>query len=244
MDNMDARHRRALAIVIVSLLVLLGLATWVGTKLGASSATSQAREQKEQLESATTQLSQLQSLFTSLQKNNEALRTQLWSAETGLSQIQSSYGSLQDSNAVLRTQLASAQAELSQVQSKQNALQQDNAALRAQLDTTKSNYDSLVIRYSALEKTKEFTVDGRLKVKLSTEAQLPTAAWVRGEVTNIGNTLIRKVYILVSRYNSDGSLNTVDLPPSVLLNLAPASVGYFSFLSSGETYKVTLLGDY
>lgn len=236
--------KRALALAIVVILAALALATWGGTCIGASRANQQVKETEVRLVSATTQVSQLQSKSDNLQQSNATLKTQLASAETERSQLQANYSTLQQSNATLRTQLASVQTELPQLESKYASQMQENSALRAQLQTLTSQYDTLLTRYSALEKTKEFAADSRLRVILSTEAQPAPVTWLRGQVTNIGTTTVQRVYVLVSRYKADGSLDRLDLPPTIMLNLAPQSAGYFSFLTAGENCKVTVLGDY
>lgn len=260
-----AMSRRGLIIAASCLLLVLGLTMWGGSCIGAARAksdepsawtrlsklqTASAGLQRDvtalrdQLSSAETELSQGQSTVTGLRQHNTTLRTQLSSTEAELYQVQGRYGGLQENNAALRTQLASAETELSQLRLAYSGLQRENAAIRSQVTSLKSDYDSLMARYSILEKAKEFTVDSRLRVRLSTEVQLGTVTWVRGEVTNTGSTTVQRVYILVSRYKPDGSLERLDLPPTVILNLAPGGIGYFSILTAGENSKVTVLGDY
>ncbi len=109
MEDTGARNKKALAIVLASLLILLGLATWGGIKLGTSSAANQVQDQKAKLESAAEQLSQSRAASTTLQ-------TQLDSIQASLSQYQPYVSALRQDNTVLQTQLASAQAQLSQMQ--------------------------------------------------------------------------------------------------------------------------------
>ena len=144
----------------------------------------------------------------------------------------------------MRAQLVSTETELSRMQSEYSGLQEKHTTLQSQLTSLTSDYNNLMMRYSALEKTKVFVIDDRLKVAVFTEAQLATAAWVRGEVTNTGTTTMQRVYVLLFRYKTDGSLEKLELPPTVLLNLAPQATGYFSFLSAGENYKIMMVGDY
>ncbi len=169
-----AKNKKALAIVIASLLILLGLATWGGIKLGASGAANQVQDQKAKLESATEQLSQSrsasttlqtqlesvqadlaqsQSYISALQQNDATLRTQLTSAQAQLSQTQSQYGSLQDSNAALQTQLASAQTQLSQMQSQYGSLQNSNAALQTQLTSAQQTIAALQAQLASAQQT-------------------------------------------------------------------------------------------
>lgn len=236
--------RRGLILGILVVCAVLGLAIWGGSLVGTSRAKQQQQETQGQLTSARTEVSQMQSSYTNLQRDNVTLRTQLMSTESALSQMQASYVGLQQDNAKFQGQLTSTESALSQMQSSYSSFQQDNTRLRVQLASLTSEHDSLKMRYGALERTKWFVVDGRLQVRLSTEVQFAAVTWVRGEVTNIGSSTVQKVYILVSRYKPDGSLDKLDLPPTVILNLAPGGVGYFSFLTAGETCKVTVLGDY
>lgn len=236
--------RRGIIIVVVAALTVLVLAIWSGKQLGTADAEEQSKAVRAQLVSTESELSRMLSDYSSLQQSNGTLRTQMVSAESELSRLQSRYGTLQQSNAALRGQIASGETELSRLQSDYSALQQKYNTLQSQLTTMTSDYNNLVMRYTALEKTKLFVIDERLKVAVFTEAQIATAAWVRGEVTNTGTTTIPKVYALLFRYNADGSLDKLELPPTVLLNLAPQATGYFSFLSAGENYKILIAGDY
>ncbi len=236
--------RRGLIIVILSACAVLGLAIWGGTLIGSSRANQQQKETQAQLTSAQYELSQVQSSYTALQLDNVTLRTQLMSTENALSQMQSGYVGLQQDNVTVRTQLMSTQNALSQTQSGNTGSQQDNAKLQSQLTALTLDYNNLATRYDTLQKTKEFVVDSRLKVELTTEQQFGAMTWVRGQVTNIGSSTVQKIYVLVSRYKTDGSLDGLDLPPAILLNLVPGGAGQFSFVATGSNYKVTVLGDY
>lgn len=264
--------KKAIAIIVAAILVASGLLAWGGTRLATAQVVEQSRVMQVQLISLESDLSRMQMEYGNLQQGNTALRAQLTSAEGELSRLQSEYGNLQQANnavrtqvastqgelvrvqlenvnlqqtgATLRTQLASAQADLLRQQSEYANLQQKSAATQSQLASVTADYTSLMTRYDSLEKARAFTVDDRLKVSLYTEAQLPTVAWIRGEVTNTGNAPAQRVYVLVFRYKADGSLDKLDLPPTVLLNIAPGATGYFSFMSAGETTKIMVAGDY
>ncbi len=158
MNNPNPIDKRALARGIASLLIVLGLATWGGIKMGGSSAAYSVQAQQKDNEALRTQLDQIQadlsqsqSRFDALQQSSAALRTQLGLADTELSKAQSQYGSLQSSNAALQTQLASAQAQLSQMQSQYSSLQGSNAALQTQLASAQAQLSQMQSQYGSLQ---------------------------------------------------------------------------------------------
>ncbi len=236
--------RRGKILVILVACAVIGLAVWGGTLIGAARANAQQEETQSQLTAAKEELSRLQTSYTTLQQDTVALRTQLVATEASLSKMQSSYVTVQQDNLSLRSQQTSADSAISKMQSSHTDLQQENGKLQGQLASLTTDYNSLKIRYDALEKTKAFLVDGRLRVNLSTEQQFGAVTWMRGEVTNVGSVAVQKIYVFVSRYKSDGSLDSVDLPPAIIVNLGAGSTSQFSFIATGSTSKVTVLGDY
>ncbi|MDO8567729.1 MAG: hypothetical protein Q7R57_03325 [Dehalococcoidales bacterium] len=206
---------------------------------------------RTQLVSAEGELSRMQKEYGNIQQGNSTLRNQVTSTDAALSQLQTNYGTLQQNNATVRTQLTSAESdlasretELSRTKSDYASLQQTSASTQSQLNSMTSDFNNLKAQYDALQNAKLFVVDNNLKVSLSTEAQLPGIVWVRGEVNNAGSVTAQKVYVLIFRFKADGSLDKMDLPPTVLLNLAPGTTGYFTFLSAGETTKIMVVGGY
>lgn len=217
------------------------------------------------LSEAQTSLSEIQTLYNLLQQENSNLKqtnaaltgenagletvnanleAKLASIESSLTGAQTDYLTLQQTNTQLRAQLTATTNDLSALQNTYQILTQNYSNLQTQLSTSESNYYNLQQQYQALQNAKQFTVDSRLRVNLSTEMQSGGTTWIRGEVTNISVQAISRVYIIVSRYNTSGTLKSMDLPPSVILNLAPGGVGYFSYFTTGELTEITVYGDY
>ncbi len=264
--------RRGITIVVLLILGVLALATWGGTQLGGSATKQQVEDTQVELISANDELSRVQSEYAALQQDNAelssrlsmteaallqtqaqyatseqkvgTLNTELTTTGTALSNTQAAYASSQRSTVQLQAQLTSTTEELANIQSAYRSMNQENDDLQAKLASTRADYDRLAERYEALEATKEFVVDNRLTVRLFTETQSGGATWIRGEVTNTSDKTIGRIYVLVTRYDTGGKLNSLDLPPAVILNLAPSDVGYFTFMSVGGPIKVTVLGDY
>lgn len=236
--------RRGMILAILIACAVLGLAIWGGSLIGAARSGQIIEETQAQLKSSRDEFSQLQTSYTNLQKDTVSLRTQLMATEASISQMQSGYVNLQQEAMTLRTQKMTSDDTISHMQSANTVLQQDTAKLQAEFTMLNVDYNALKIRYDTLEKTKTHMVDNRLKVQLTTEQQFGGVTWVRGEVTNIGSTTVSKIYVIVSRYKSDGSLDNVDLPPAIITNLSPGNSGQFSYVASGGNSKVTILGDY
>jgi predicted nuclease with TOPRIM domain len=179
-----------------------------------------------------------------LETVNANLEAKLASIESSLTGAQTDYLTLQQTNTQLRAQLTTATNELSALQNTYRILTQNYNNLQTQLSTSESNLFNLQQQYQALVNAKQFTVDNRLRVNLSTEMQSGGTTWVRGEVTNISGQAISRVYVVVSRYAANHTLTSMDLPPSVILNLAPGGTGYFSYFTTGELTEITVYGDY
>jgi predicted nucleic acid-binding Zn-ribbon protein len=196
------------------------------------------------LSSTMTELTQIQSQYDALKQDNAELEADLAAKNAALADSQAAYTTLQRSNTRLQAQLTSTTEDLTDMQLKYQDLLQDYDNLQVQLTSAQADVSNLTASYAALQGTKKWVVDNRIQVSLSTETEEGQTTWVRGDVTNISSVTIPKIYVLVSRYNSSGTLVSMDLPPSVILNLAPGGVGYFSFFSTSELCKITVISDY
>jgi peptidoglycan hydrolase CwlO-like protein len=186
----------------------------------------------------------LQRKNASLEAENSNLASELTVIKNSLTSAQSDYYELQQANSQLQDKLNSKTVELSAWQDSYRDLTEENDDLEEEINTLESENYRLVQQYEALLDTKQFTVDNSLQVDLSAEMQSGGITWVRGEVTNISSHTISRIYVVVSRYNSSGTLQSMDLPPSVILNLSPGEKGYFSYFTSGEQCEITIYGDY
>ncbi len=268
--------KRGITIIVVVILGALALATWGGTRLGDSTSDQQPEETQEGIDTLTNELAQVRDNYILIQENNEELSALLASTKAALLKSQAEYNALVNEKAVIEVELSRIESALVQAQVDYANLQRSYNRLQSRLTSAenevttlqrayqnlsenyddildeqadvKADYNYLSQRYSVLEGTKQFTLDNRLRVNLSTETEPGETSWVIGEiiggVTNISNRTISRVYVLISRYNSDGTLASLDLPPSLITNLAPGEVGYFNFSSTGESCKITVIGDY
>ncbi len=142
-DGTDNVNKRAVAVFVVAVLVVLALAVWGGTFLGKSEAASRNQELSTNLASAQGQLSQLQSQYSSLQDSDAALRAQVASAQQGITTLQTQLASAQQDNAALQAQVASAQQGIATLQTQLASAQQNNAALQTQVASAQQGIATL-----------------------------------------------------------------------------------------------------
>ncbi len=187
------------------------------------------------LTATTASLLELQTLYDTLEQERADLEQDLTAANILLASAQANVASLQDSNNQLLDQLAAASASLTE-------LQQENDELRASLADAEARYNSLYQQYLVLEAAKQFAVDSRLSVALSTEIQPDGTIQIRCQVTNTSGQTIAKAYLLVAHFAADGTLNSIDLRP--VLNIGPGqSKEIYVITTTGETVRITALSD-
>ena len=165
--------------------------------------------------------------------------------------LQTNYGQLQENYHLLEARLTSLRQDYSGLQTNYGQFQEDYDLLEAELGSLTQSYyqlefcyDDLELRYMSLEKVKQFVVDETIQITFSMEEEIMGLRWIKARVTNIGDSAIKKLYIVVFRYNPDGSLDKMDFPPTVIDDLGVNEVSYFSFPSAGEPFKIMAIGDY
>lgn len=158
MDNTESSDNKIIFLMIGIVIVLLGLAVWVGSCLGESivkkpyeATKAQLADSNTKLESLQSELTQAQSASATLQKDNVAHQTQLKSVQSDLTQAQNTSASLQKDNTELQAHLESTQSDLVKAQYASASLESDNAALQAQLKSVQSDLTQAQLKIVSLQ---------------------------------------------------------------------------------------------
>lgn len=111
-----------------------------------------------------------------------------------------------------------------------------------QLNTT---YNDLKANYSRLDAVKGFIFDKTINLTVKIEKY----SWYdtfKGNVTNIGNVAIPKIYVFIFFYEHDGSLSTYPYHSETVENLYPNETNsfYFDVYKEDYTFKVLAVGNY
>lgn len=208
-------------------------------------------ELETRLSSASADYASLQAQYASQELRKAAVQAQLSSAQTDYSNLLAEYSRLEKAKAGIELQLSVAQSEIDKLKADGQSMQKTLVTAQASLTRVeqdlaqaKQAQSDLTDKYNSLARSKIFVADNNLRVTFSTEEQFLSTKWIAGQVTNAGSKLVSKAYVIVARYNADGSLEKVDFPPFLVAGLRPGDTASFSFLTSGEAFKIMVLSDY
>jgi hypothetical protein len=124
-----------------------------------------------------------------------------------------------------------------------NQLKTDYDNLNATYYQLNTTYNELQANYSRLDAVKGFVFDKTINVT----AEIEEHSWYdtfKGNVTNIGNVTIPKIYIFIFFYKPDGSLSTYN--SETIENLYPNETNsfYFDVYYEDYTFKIFAVGNY
>jgi len=127
-------------------------------------------------------------------------------------------------------------------------LEGNYSALRNQYNNLNERYNELQANYSTLKSVK-YTFDSSIQISDLTIDVGYFSTYVRGNVTNIGNTSLKHLYVFVFHYDPDGSLASRydDYNYEYLENLYPNETLPFEIYFStveGQIFKIFAVGNY
>jgi hypothetical protein len=125
-------------------------------------------------------------------------------------------------------------------------------SLDTKYNELKVDYNNLQANYSLSEAVKGFVFDNTINVTVKIEpGELKANATLieaKGNVTNIGNASISRIFVFIFIYNKDGSLNAYDI--TTVENLYPRETNSFELSFKGIydvadcTFKTFAVGNY
>ena len=129
-----------------------------------------------------------------------------------------------------------------------NELRTDYDNLNATYNQLNTTYNELQANYTLLKSVK-YTFDSSIQISDLTIDVGYWSAYVKGNVTNIGTTPIKSLYIFAFQYNPDGSLHETYGSPDYefLENLYPNETLPFEICFStveGQIFKIFAVGNY
>lgn len=127
-------------------------------------------------------------------------------------------------------------------------LQDDYEQLEGNYSTLQNQYSELIANYTLL-KSVNYTFDSSVQISDLTIDVGAYTTYVRGNVTNVGNTSIKHLFIFVFHFNADGSLTGCwdGYNYEYLENLYPNETLPFEISFStveGQMFKIFAVGNY
>lgn len=141
-------------------------------------------------------------------------------------------------------QVSSLQSDYDNLNTTYNNLQSDYQNLETNYNDLNATYYELQGNYSRLDAMKGFVFDETLNVTVKIEEGYFYDT-VKGNVTNIGDVMIPKLYVFILIYKADGSLYTEY--SRTIENLYPNETNSFDFssvLDEDYTFKIFAIGNY